>query len=215
MKYIKPLTTLFLLINMATSYSESQIRSESDHVLTIFVRDKLTKKTDSSLTLPAAYGGYLTFTNNNGQIILPRKTEAKQIHLLITPTIVPIFSVVNNISHWQIPTKNKAAMYTITKQTNPKNNKSEWLTKKDTISTDHHVPLHTIIVFAHPDNAHMLTGESPTMPGDQFVLPSIFATKPLKIVKSSIILPNIKPFLGKMKTAYELMPYGYATIPGR
>lgn len=213
MKYIKILLICFVLAQSFYIRPEYPFESQSDHVITFFIKNKKSGEVDPNIVLSAAYGGYLGTSNNEGQISLPRKTQENKFNILITPSADPTMPILNNVSHWQLPKENKYKMYQVQRSDDGKN--AYWETSEANITDDRHVPLHTIIIFAQPNNVSMNLGKAPTSLSYQLMLPSVYTTPAAKQTKSSITLPNAKPFLGKLTTAYNLLPYGYATIVGR
>ena len=188
------------------------IKALPKRAILLSLRDLQTSNIIYDVPLQVTYGGFFTSSNHNGQIILPRKTQDLDFYILITNQIIPIFSILNNISHLQIITNTPAAMYHITTTINPITDKLEWLTSLADIPKDQHIPLHTIIIFADPNNVTMQLGPSNLQLDTHLILPNIYLNLPFVNHNFSLLLPNIRPFLGKLETAYALTPYGYATI---
>ena len=216
MKCIKPIITTCLLIYTNGLIAQKHLlKPASNHIVMFFVKNKLTNMVASNISLQVTYGGYFTSSNRNGLIVLPRKTETESFNILVTPTILPVMPILNNVSHWQIPTQNSAVMYNVTLTNDAKSNQLQWHTITKLIPADGHIPLHTIIIFADPSSVDMVTGTTTTQFSSQLILPSIYVTKPLLHNNLATFLPNNRPFLGKLETAYTMTPYGYATIQAK
>lgn len=204
-----------LAIKIILLLSSANVFALPKHSLMLFIRDPLTNQVIYNSPLQANYAGYFTSSNHNGQIILPRKTQNSEFYILITPKILPVFDILNNISHLQVPKDQPASLYFIKKQINNNTGKSNWLTTLEVLSSDRHIPLHTIIISADPNDVSIPTGLSPLTVDNHLILPSIYLSRPLVNTIASTYLPNTRPFLGKTQTAYTLTPYGYATLQTR
>jgi len=209
MNLIKNILVIFLCINLG------QIKALPKQAILLSLRDQQTGNVVYDTPLQATYGGFFTSSNHNGQIILPRKTQDLDFYILITNQIIPVFNILNNISHLQIMFDTPAVMYHITSNIDPVSNQPEWLTSIVDIPQDRHIPLHTIILFADPENVTMQTETSNRQLDNHLILPNLYLNQPIINHNSSLFLPNIRPFLGKLETAYALTPYGYATIQTR
>lgn len=205
MKCIQRILIIFLL---------SQLRSTQalpKQALMLFLRDFNTGQVVYDTPIQATYAGYFTNSNHNGQLILPRKTQALDFHLLITNHIEPVFSILNNVSHLLVPTYEENKLYHIRTNLNA-NNTQEWLVTLEDLPADRHIPLHTIVILSDPNNLSMQVGTSPMQISSHLILPSLYLTEPLINIELALYLPNNRPFLGKLQTAYSLTPYGYATL---
>jgi len=193
----------------------NQLSPVSDHSLILFVRNRKTGEVDPNIALNATYAGFLTSTNDRGQILLPRKTESKHFKIIITPQILPVFSVLNNVLHWVVAEQSSAKAYLIKMIKDEQTEINIWHVEQTALPADQHIPLHAIVIFADPEKVDIQTGFFPTKSTEQLVLPSLLAeagsNSPLKAVQ----LPNQKPFFKQLKTAYALTPYGYATLQAR
>lgn len=187
-------------------------KSAGNHVLILFIRDLFTNQVVNDLPLQATYAGYFVNSNHDGQIIFPRKTVNTEFSLIITPTVEFVSPLLNNISHLQIPAQNEAKCYKLVLQKNLETGHLEWRTTVEDLPSDRHVPLQAIIVFANPNDITMQTGSTPTPFNNHLILPSIYLINPLENNQFALNLPNNRPFLAKLTTAYSLTPYGYATM---
>lgn len=215
MKFINLLIWAISLLNFVYSPISCNEMSQvsANQAIIIFIEDLHTHTPVNNVSIQAIYGGYLTTSNHNGQIILPRKTEEANFKIIVTnPSVMPVFTILNNISHFQIPQTSEAIMYNIT-MNRSKKNLAEWVIKQEPLPQDRHVPLHAIVIFADPKAAIIQTGKSITHLSEQLVLPNIYIdqTQPFNDISSMALLNN-RPFLKKLQTAYTLTPYGYATL---
>jgi len=214
MKRIKQVLIILLLAETAVlNASELGIELENQptsqpaahHTITLFIRDLNSDKVVTNVPLQATYGGFFVSSNHNGQIILPRKTENPEFYLMITPTIAPSISILNNVSHLIIPNQNPVVMYHLELQD------QNWITTQVTIPDNRQVPLQAIVILTEPENVTLKEGRSPILLNKHLVLPSIYLTKEVND-QNSLAIPDSRPFLANLKTAYALTPYGYATI---
>lgn len=209
----KILTTLTLLSIYPVQSAKTLLRPVGEHSITMFVKNLDSGKIDPNIKLNATYGGYTTTTNDRGQLLFPRKTQAKNFNVVVTPQIKPIFSVLNNVSHWQIPDQIEAKIYAIKMISD--DSKQIWQTTMKEVPVDHHIPLHSIIILANPDQIEMELGSSEVKTTEQLLLPAISAKTNALSLESAIALPDNEPFFKRLKTAYSLTPYGYAALQSR
>jgi hypothetical protein len=213
MKCIKQIILIYaLLTHPPCQAQEESPKSSGNHALILFIRDQLTNQVITDVPLQATYGGYFVNSDHNGQIRFPRKTSNLEFYLIITPSIEPIFPLLNNVSHLQVPAANDARLYRLILQKNLKTRLWEWTVTAENLASDRHIPLHSIIILADPAQISMPTGTTLAPLSNHLILPSIYLTGPLQNNLSSITLPNNRPFLAKLTTAYNLTPYGYATM---
>ncbi len=210
MKYINLIWIFFV----GVQFGKDSFKAESDHTIRFFIKDSQTRQGPKNYTALVSYGGYTTTSNYEGAVVLPRKTQGHQLFLLITPLQSAQFNLLNNISRWTIPTDQPTQLYQLNLN-NQHGKQPFWQVKPIDLPISRHVPLHTIVVLGHPDELTLQSGNFPTLSGEQFLLPNLSINLTSQQPKVLAHALNNHPFFGKLETAYELTPYGYATIQGR
>ena len=199
-------------INSAAPVNTQIQRSAGNHAIILFIRDQFTDQVITDFPLQATYAGYFASSNHDGQIIFPRKTSNTEFYLIITPPVDLVSPLLNNISHLQIPAQNEARCYKLVLHEDLKAKKWEWIVTEEDLPLNRHIPLHSIIIFADPNNVSMPLGTTATAFHNHLILPSIYLTGFFDNSHPVVSLPNNRPFLAKLTTAYSLTPYGYATM---
>ena len=142
--------------------------------------------------IQAAYAGYITISDKNGQITFPRLQQNDTIHVLITPEIEPEFMMSPTlISHWITRHNRPAAYYEIARKKH-KGLKTYYFDVKK-LTTPQEISLNTIIIFAHPDHITVPVGVSLNTYSTNFILPELQAQK-VNTIKNSLYTLSIKQY---------------------
>jgi hypothetical protein len=209
MKSIKLLLLLLLLNYLPIS------KCFNGPAIMLFIRDPKTNNVVQDFPLQVYYGGFFTSSNHFGQIILPRKTQNPDFYILITNQIKPIMSILNNLENIAIPAEQDFKLYRVSLQDNQEPGEQEWLVQDADLPQNRHIPLHSIVILADPNSIIMPIGTQRFVESKNILLPSIYLDQISPDQKLSTLIPNSRPFLAQLKTAYRLTPYGYATIQTR
>jgi hypothetical protein len=218
-----------IVIFFATALAE-----QPHHVITFFVKN-LNKKT---LTVPknpfmgltkkiikentktkfpknifALYHGYITLSDDLGQITFPRQTHKTNFNLLITDNIKPIFMFPNTISHWQIENETPFKFYKIERKNDKKN--SYWHIERGEPTKNRSIPLETIIIIAKPQNILYPTGDFLTTDLPQLVLPDIYLKETFNNVNNALFILQIKKFFASLNSVYKIKETGHSKIIDR
>ncbi len=139
-----------------------------------------------------SYLGYLTVSDDNGQITFPRNHQNDTVHLLITPQIEPEFMISPSlVHHWITKHNSPAALYQIDRKKNEKLNLYYFEVQKVDVPQD--IPFDTIILYAHPDHMHVPIGISLNSYSTNLVLPELEAKKE-DLIKNSLYTLSIKQY---------------------
>lgn len=142
--------------------------------------------------IQAAYAGYVTISDKNGQITFPRLQQNDMIHILVTPEIEPEFMMSPTlISHWITKHNRPMAFYEISRKKHKELKTYYFDVKKLKAPTD--ISLDTIIIFAHPDHIFVPVGISLNTYSTNFVLPELQAQK-IDTSKNSLYTLSIKQY---------------------
>lgn len=141
----------------------------------------------------ALYGGYLAMSNQSGQITFPRKTQLPEFDLFVTNNLEPLLMAgTYNVRAWQLKKNHPAARYKVQRVEDGK--VYYWQVSKAPLPKERNLPLHSIVVFAKPENIFVPLGITLTNDNPQFVLPTIYAKPQLNEVANAALLVNIKAF---------------------
>lgn len=152
------------------------------------------------------YAGYVTASNDTGEIVLPRKHQKADVTVLVTPEMTPIALFENTILHWQLIPGLPAQMYSCELKQNDKTGGYYWNTQEVALPEDSKIPLSAIVITADPKNIVVNTGQSITNETANLVLPDIFVRKGINIVKNSSYMLTVRHFFKPINTAEKREP---------
>ncbi len=140
----------------------------------------------------AVYLGYLSISDQNGQITFPRQQQSDTIYLLITPQIEPeLMMSPALIANWITKENTPAAFYKIERKHNKELKAYYFNVKK--IDVPEEIPNGTITIFAHPDHIEVPIGISLNSYSTNLILPELQAKK-VDIAKNSLYTLSIKQY---------------------
>jgi hypothetical protein len=177
----------------------------------------------SDIDLFAIHAGFISRTDQNGQLTLPRKIQNDTIKLIITPSLMPVFSANNNIAYWNLDPNQPAQAFTITKKLDPLTEQLYWDVQPAPLLPNQPISTQALIIIGDPKVIYLPTDLTPTTDDIQLLLPDIYI-KNLKtnsnLAKQNLIKQtinnllntlNIRAFYGPTKKIYKRTPYGIAS----
>jgi len=156
------------------------------------------------------YGGYITSSSYNGEIVLPRKHQKPVVIILITPEMTPIALFENTILHWTLIPDVPAKMYSCEQKHNEKMG-TYWDIKEISLPADNVIPLSTVVVVANPKDIVIETGETPTRETANLVLPDIGVKKGIRIIENSSYMLTIRHLFKPVETKEKAEPFKMLT----
>ncbi len=136
--------------------------------------------------LYCTYAGYLTISDQGGQVQFPRKQRENKINILITPEIEPIALFENTIHHWQLMPHMPAQMYTLKENYNAVTKEYEWTSHLVDLPHDGIVPLTTIIIIENPQYLFIPSEKVKTSKTANLMLPPVYVKKGIDIMSNDI-----------------------------
>lgn len=161
--------------------------------------------------LLVSYAGYITFSNYNGEVILPRKHQSSHVSILITPEIVPVSLFENTILNWKLIPGIPAKMYSCEKKYNDKDDSYYWETQEVSLPENNIISLSTIIIIAKPTNIMMNVGITPTIETANLVLPDIYVKKGINIIENSSYMLTIRHLFKAVESKTKHEPFKILT----
>lgn len=153
-----------------------------------------------------SYGGFLSISSLNGQVLFPRKHLEPELHLLITDKLTPIHRLKNTIDRWELETGTLAELYTIKRSWDNQARLFYWQVSKAQLPQNKQIPLTTIIMFAKPRHVYVPLGVTPTTGDPNLILPDIYVKTAIKAPGNSLYLLNLRPFFGPMGFLQQKSP---------
>ncbi len=177
----------------------------------------------SHIDLFAVHAGFISHTDQNSQITLPRKIQNDTIKLIITPSLIPVFSANGNIAYWNLDHNQPAKAFTITKKLDPLTEQLYWDVQPAPLPPDQPISTQALIIIGDPELIYLPTDLTPTTNDTQLLLPDIY----IKNIKNNVPTNrpdliqetvhnllntiNIRPFYATTKKIYKRTPYGIAS----
>jgi hypothetical protein len=152
------------------------------------------------------YAGYVTASNYNGEVVVPRKHQKAEVIILITPEMTPIALFENTILHWQLVPGMPARMYSCQLKHNEKTGDYYWNTQEVPLPADKIIPLSAMIIVADPKNITVKTGQTVTNETANLVLPDIFVEKGINIVKNDSYMLTVRHLFKPVDTQEKREP---------
>jgi len=160
----------------------------------------------------STYAGYLNISDINGQIIFPRKHANPIIKLVITTRITPILMFEKTIHHWELVPGISTQMYTFEQKFDKETKTFYWDVQSAELPENNIIPLSTLVIFAKPRYFYIPTGITITEDNSNFILPSIYARKGIKITANALYVFNLSHFFGQLHYRYKKQPNRYEVL---
>ncbi len=146
------------------------------------------------------YGGHITASDYNGEVIFPRKHPKDAVEILITPHIIPVPWFDSTIGYWTRVANNPATVYSCEQKYNDKEENYYWDVEHISLSQDPTIPLATVIIIARPENVMMKEETTPTNNTANLVLPDVYIKKGLKTVENAAYSLTIRHLFKPVRT---------------
>jgi hypothetical protein len=144
----------------------------------------------------ATYGGFLTASDLNGQVRLPRKHYEPRLSLVITERITPIVRSGNTLSHWELNDDYPAALYHVTKTKDEKTSLEYYEIKKGALPKNNVVPLESILIFAKPRFIYIPEGITLSKQSPHLILPDLYVKRTISITSEALYVLNVMQYFG-------------------
>ena len=160
----------------------------------------------------STYAGYLNISDLDGQIVFPRKHAKPVIQLIITTRITPILMFEKTVHHWELVPGVPAQMYTFEQTFNEGTKTFYWDVYPAQLPEDNIIPLSALIIFAKPRYFYVSTGITITDDSPNFILPTIYARKGIKITNNALYVFNLSHFFGQVYYRYKKQSKRYEIL---
>ncbi len=160
----------------------------------------------------AAYAGFCTRSDPNGQIVFPREHQGDEITYVVTQRIKPVLVNDATVRYFVLAESAAAEYYKLTRQFDPQKKVYYWRVKKIATPTNRRIPVMGITIFAKPQHLIIQEGDFITEGGANFILPDIWVTKyNTASVNALVFLKNSKYF-APVNKEYRYADERYATL---
>jgi hypothetical protein len=122
----------------------------------------------------ASYLGYITYTDYNGQVILPNKESKDELTVVVTSQIYPVMLQGLTVHHFEIPHETDAHFYRYALVHDEKHKKSHWNISRMERPASSQVPDNALIILAKPQDIEIVPGTFEAHASPNFILPDIY-----------------------------------------
>jgi len=157
--------------------------------------------------LLVTYGGYVTSSSYNGEVIFPRKHQKSVITIAVTPEMAPVALFENTILHWKFIQGIPAKMYLCEQKKEDKTGLYHWETQEMSLPIDNVIPLTTLVIIANPKNIIINVGKTPTLETANLVLPDIYVKKGINIIENSSYMLTVRHLFKPIETEEKREPF--------
>jgi len=147
----------------------------------------------------ATYAGYLTASNEFGEIIFPRHQEKTPLYIAISEEIIPIMRSADVIDYWEFSRTKQTVFIEIDLE--KKNNdtlEEKFVMNIISLPEDNIVPYPTITIFADPDDFEISKENFINNQTTHWILP------PLIVKKNATFTKNMIPALSFLQFFHPL-----------
>jgi hypothetical protein len=157
------------------------------------------------------YGGFITASNYDGEVIVPRKHQRPALLICVTPEMTPIALFENTILHWDLIPGVPAKMYSCDRRYDTKKELFYWDIQEIPLPKNHELPLATMVIVAHPHNVVIKEGKTPTVETANLVLPDIYVKKGINVIKNDTYMISIRHLFKPIDTREHREPFKMLT----
>lgn len=124
--------------------------------------------------IPVLYKGGLSFSDENGQILLPRLHEDDTLTIVVTERPQPVIEHGNTVEHWVLKTSLAANWYTCVRtRGSDSSHKAVW-TITQIFNDEIRIPIDAIIILAPPTVINIPEGTMETDFGFNLIVPDFY-----------------------------------------
>jgi hypothetical protein len=120
------------------------------------------------------YVGFITYTDYQGEILLPNKESDNSLQVVVTNQIYPVMFQGNTVHHFEIPQAVDAAFYQYNLKHDEKHKKWYWNITQLERPKNSQIDNHALIIMAKPQDIEIIPGTHESVPGPNFIVPDIF-----------------------------------------
>lgn len=137
------------------------------------------------------YAGYIQASDENGEMIFPRKQTGTQLFLLVTPEIQPVLMFPHTVKEWELVPDKPHAYFSVNRVTDPDTELTYWNVTEAKLEPAQPINLETIIVIANPQDLVIPTGITLTNSAVNLQLPTIYSQNSLDTSLNAITMMNM------------------------
>lgn len=143
--------------------------------------------------IEVTYSGYLTVSDELGEVSFPHKPTKPIVEILITNKISPVMMAGNTVHHWEIENSDQAKLFRFSFEKDNLNPAvTYWNAQSVPLPSDNAIALQTIIILANPLYIEVPLGITPLQESANIILPDIYVKKGINNISQALYAINIK-----------------------
>ena len=151
----------------------------------------------------AAYAGYVTVSNFDGEVSFPLMQDKKKLNVLVTTRVTPIFMNEGTVSNFELEEGTPAKMYSFEKKYDKDANEWYWNIDQAELPKDNIIPLATVIIFSKPEKIAIPTGIYLSKKSPHLLLPPIYVKKNVNKMSNALYVLNLKHLFADVETMHK------------
>lgn len=229
MKRYQSLSIFFVVGLLQASQADEFVRPTSPYQITVFLKPlthdvdeaakvlgkvsmpgKLTRAMVKTQLRPiyhtgvfAAYGGFCTYSDYNGQISFPRQTTDEFVEYIITQKIKPVLLRGNTVHHFVIPESADAAYFKVERKKAEDQKYDYWHTEAQNLPANRRISPFALIFFAKPNQLMIQEQDIVALSGQNLLLPDIFVKDSITSGASALLFLKVCKYFSPVKFAYQ------------
>lgn len=141
------------------------------------------------------YAGTVAHSNNDGQIIVPRKQVKEELPVIVTDKLYPVTFEGNTIHHFEVNSVEEADYYLYKREMNSKHNGLVWNISELQKPATKAIPLGALIIIAKPDDIFIIEGPYATEKSPHFILPNIYISTTANSAANALEFVTVNRFM--------------------
>jgi hypothetical protein len=223
--------------SLVRAESTVPLRSSMPHVISFFIKPYISldnhqsPKIDQSLNraflasrltpimshgIYALYGGFFTYSDYEGQIVIPRKHSEDTLTLIITPRITPVIIQGNTVHHFITDETSPAKWYSFERvkrsQVTKDNLPALWKVTKMVPPANRIIPPYALVLLEEPDLIEVQEQEIPTTATANLILPDLYIDPDTSTAYSALNFLKISNYFAPLRKLYRYGNYRYAFV---
>lgn len=159
----------------------------------------------------ATYHGYVTFSDQNGQILFPRKHTRDDMFYVVTRKVRPVITYGETVQHFTIDNAEATRMYYLKRMQDEDNNVTYWDVSELEVKAGQHIPPSAMIIFSNPEHIIVPTGIFKTIDGGSLLLPDLYIKKGIPIGPNVLAFLPLNKYFTPVNHTYAYTSDRYAT----
>ncbi len=156
------------------------------------------------------YVGYITYTDYQGEILLPNKESSNSLTVVVTSQIYPVMFQGNTVHHFEVPEEVNATFYRYNLKHDEQHKKWYWNITQLERPAKSQIDSHALIIMAKPKDIEITQGTHESVPGPNFILPDIFVHTSIDTPFCVLKFLKINRFFAPLVIEKKVEPQSFA-----